>query len=272
MPRKNISANPYLSEYVYDLVWNLTADNKKKLSSRYWKLFQSSVRARNFADFSTLEEKMRLFSELEIDYALVISKEKLQNSEGLKRVMQMYQEDLQAGAVKEISRLKTFVVSARETAFLLSIMSQTIHHKDYFLNQQLNKTAYHIKKWKKDAISPEGEEIRDAINSVDIIDRTLMNCAMNLDLVQTILGVHPLDMKILLYLNKYRHKYISKEEVIEDFGGYNKKKISISLKRLLLNNYTKKYPDVLHMKYTLSHIGITAVGNFRNLILKHNNF
>src|ERR1035437_2509825 len=161
MPRKNISANAYLSEYVYDLIWNITAENKMKLSRRYWKLFQSALRARNFADFSTLEEKMQLFSELDINFALIISKEKLENAVGLKKVMQMYQDDLNAGAVREISKLKTFVVTARDTAFLLSLMSQTIHSNSYFLNQQLNKTAYHIKNWKKNEISPEGEQLRE---------------------------------------------------------------------------------------------------------------
>lgn len=272
MPRKNISANPYLSDYVYDLLWNITAENKKKLSRKHWKIFNSALRARNFADFSTLEEKMQLFDELDINFALIISKEKLENAVGLKKVMQMYQEDLNAGAVRQVSKLKTFVVSARETAFLLSVMSQTIHHQSYFLNQQLNKTAYHIEKWKKDEISPEGEELRKALNSVDILDRTLLNCSIYLELVQTNLGVYPLDMKILLYLNQFRHRYTSKEEIAEDFTGYNKKKVSISLKRLLVNNYIMKHPDLMNIRYTLSQVGLKAVANFRNLILKANNF
>ena len=272
MPRKNISANAYLSEYVYDLIWNITAENKMKLSRRYWKLFQSALRARNFADFSTLEEKMQLFSELDINFALIISKEKLENAVGLKKVMQMYQDDLNAGAVREISKLKTFVVTARDTAFLLSLMSQTIHSNSYFLNQQLNKTAYHIKNWKKNEISPEGEQLREAFTSVDVIDKMLLNCSTHIELVPTIFGILPIDMKILLYLNQFKHKYISKEEVIADFAGYNRKKISTSLKRLQLNNYLTKHNDLKTMKYTLSQVGIKTVANFRNMILKANNF
>lgn len=272
MPRKNISANPYLSDYVYDLLWNITAENKKRLSRKHWKIFHSSVRARNFADFSTLEEKMQLFDELDINFALIISKEKIENAVGLKRVMQMYQEDLQAGAVREVSKLKTFVVVSRETSFLLSLMSQTIHHQSYFLNQQLNKTAYHIDKWKKDEISPEGEEIRKALNSVEILDKTLLNCAINLELVQTTLGIYPLDLKILLYLNQFRHRYVTQEEISEDFVGYNTRKVKTSLKRLLVNNYIMKHIDLMNLRYTLSQVGIKTVSNFRNLILKANNF
>lgn len=272
MPRKNISVNPYLSDYVYDLLWNISAENKKKLSRRFWKIFNSSVRARNFADFSTLEEKMQLFDELDINFALIISKEKIENAVGLKKVMQMYQEDLIAGAVKEVSKLKTFVVSARETSFLLSVMSQTIHHQSYFLNQQLNKTAYHISKWDKSEISPEGEQLREALNSVSILDKTLLNCAINLDEVQTTLGLYPLDMKILLYLNQFRHRYTTKEEISYDFVGYNQRKVSTSLKRLLVSNYLTKHSDLMNIKYTLSQVGIKAVSNFRNIILKANNF
>jgi len=272
MPRKNISANPYLSDYVYDLLWNISADNKKKLSRKYWGLMISAIRARNFADFSTLEQKMDLFSELGIEFAFIISKEKIENAVGLKKIMHLYKDDLNAGAVRVASQLKTFVVSDRDTAFLLSLLSQTIHHQSYFLNQQLNKTAYHLKNWKKTEISPEGAEFREASNSADIIDKTLYNCAINIDLVPSILGITSMDLKIILYLNQFRHRYISKEEIWADFSGYNKKKIGTSLKRLLLNKYIMRHADLMNIRYTLSTEGVKSVGNFRKLILKQNNF
>lgn len=272
MPRKNISSNPYLSEYVYDLLWNVTAENKLKLKRKYWGLTVSSVRARNFADFSTLEQKMELFSDLGINFAFIVCPEKFENTGGLKKVMQLYNQDKNANAVKKASELKAFVVTDRDTSFLLSILSQTIHHSSYFLNQQLNKTAYHIKNWKKDEVSPEAMDLRGSISSSDLIDRTLYNCAINLDFVPSILGITSLDLKILLYLNQYRHKYISKEEVQADFGMYNKKKVSACLKRLLLNKYLTKHHNSLDLKYTVSTEGVRAVGNFREIVLKQNNF
>ena len=272
MPRKNISVNPYLSEYVYDLLWNVTAENKLKLSRKYWGMTVSSTRSRNFADFSTLEQKMELFSELGINFAFIVTPEEFENTGGLKKVMQLYNQDKNAGAVKKASELKAFVVTDRDTSFLLSILSQTIHHSSYFLNQQLNKTAYHIKNWKKNEISPEGNDLRESINSADIIDRTLYNCAVNLDFVPSILGVTSLDLKILLYLNQFRHKYIVKEEVHADFGMYNKKKVSACLKRLLVNGLLMKHQRSLELKYTISTEGIRVVGEFRKIVLKQNNF
>lgn len=272
MPRKNISANPYLSEYVYDLLWNVTAENKLKLSRKYWCLMVSSIRARNFADFSTLEQKMELFSELGISYAFIISPEKFDNKGGLKKIMQLYNQDKTAGAVKKASELKTFVVTERDTAFFLSLLSQTIHHSGYFLNQQLNKTIYHIKNWKKNEISPEAVKFRESIDAADTIDRMLYNCAVNIDFVPAILGIKPLDLKILLYMNQFRHRYVPKEEVQADFSSYNKKHVATSLNKLLLNNYLMKHQKSVEQIYTISTAGIRAVGTFREIILKQNNF
>lgn len=272
MPKKTATGSPYLAEYVYDLLWNITPEVKKKLSRKYWHLTTSSTRARNFADFSTLEEKMLLFSELDIEYAIIFSQEKIKNTNSLKKVLAMYESDRQAGAAQEISGLKVFVTSDKELSFLLSLMAQTIHHKSYFLNQQLNKTAYHIQNWSKSRITTEGQELREAVEGASIIDRTILNCAINLDLTQGIFGVTPLDMKVLLYLNQYRHTYIEKEIVVEYFAGYNKKKISTSLKRLKLKDFLRTHTDLTNLRYTLTNIGIKTVGDFRNLILKQNQF
>ncbi len=272
MPRKNVSINPYLSEYVYDLLWNITPEVKKKLSRKYWHLTTSSTRARNFADFSTLEEKMRLFSELDVEHALVFMQGKIKNTDSLKKVLAMYESDKQAGAAKEISALKVFVSADKELSFLLSLMSQTIHYRSYFLNQQLNKTSYHIKNWNKNQISNEGQELREAIEGSSIIDRTMLNCTINMDLVQGLFSVNPLDMKLLLYLNQFKHTYIEKEIVVEFFVGYNKKKVSTSLKRLKLGGFIRNHVDLTNLKYTLTQTGVKTVGDFRSLILKNNQF
>lgn len=272
MPRKNVSVNPYLSEYVYDLLWNLPLDIRKTISRKYWHLTTSSKRARNFADFSTLEEKMLLFSELGIDYAIVFSQDKIKNTNALKKVMAMYESDRQAGALQEVSKLKVFVSSDKELSFLLSLMSQTIHTKSYYLNQQLNKTSYHIKNWNKNEISPEGQELREAVEGSSILDITMLNCAINMDLVQGLFGITPLDMKVLLYLIQYKHTYVEKEIIVEYFAGYNKKKISTSLKRLKLNGFIRTHIDLSTLKYTLVREGVKVVGDFRNIILKNNQF
>lgn len=272
MPQKSISINPYLSEYVYDLLWNFPLEDRKKISRKYWHLLTSATRARGFADYSTLEEKMGLFSELGIEYAIIFTQEKLKNTIALKRAMKLYESDRIAGAVKEISKLKVFVSADREIAFLLSLISQTIHHKSYFINHQLNKVHYSFKNWDKNKVTSGGQDIKEAIDGCEVIDKTLLNCCINIDFVSGIAGVIPFDMKILLYLNMYRHLYIEKEKISHHFSVYNKKKINTSLKRLLLNDFIKKNIKTNSTEYTLAVKGINAVSDFRNSILKQNNF
>lgn len=272
MPQKSISINPYLSEYVYDLLWNFPLEDRKKISRKYWHLLTSATRARGFADYSTLEEKMGLFSELGIEYAIIFTQEKLKNTIALKRAMKLYESDRIAGAVKEISKLKVFVSADREIAFLLSLISQTIHHKSYFINHQLNKLQYSLKGWDANRISETEKDFKEVIEGCDLIDKTLLNCCINIDFVSSIVGVIPFDMKILLYLNLYKHIYVSKGRICEYLSSYNKKKINTSLKRLLLNDFIRKNIKELDIKYTLTVKGINAVSDFRNSILKQNNF
>ena len=272
MPRKNISVNPYLSEYIYDLLWNVTDEERKKISRKYWFILKSATRSRNFADFSTLEEKMRLCSELGIEYALVFTKDKIANTESLKKVMSMYAEDKKAGAIKELSQLKVFVSTDRDLSFLLSLMSASIHQKTYYLNQQLNKLGYSLKNWDKNLVTPEGKELRETIDSTELIDKTLFNCALTIDFVKNVLDIDPFDMKVILYLNTLRRTYIQREHVIGFFKDFNPKKIGTSLKRLLVNGYISKYPEVKTFKYTITEKGIKTVSDFRQLVIKYNNF
>lgn len=272
MPQKSLSINPYLSEYVYDLLWNYPLEDRKKISRKYWNLLTSSTRARNFADYSTLEQKMGLFAELGIEYAIIFTQEKLKNTTALKQAMKLYQADKIAGAVKELSKLKVFVSADREMSFLLSLMSQTIHQKGYFLNHQLNKLQFSLKNWPKDKISAEEKEFREIIEGCDSIDKTLLNCCINIDFVRSNIGVAPFDMRTLLYLNMYKHTYISKERVADYFSFYSKNKIGISLKRLFLNDFIKREFKGIEVKYALTVKGINAVSDFRKSVLKENNY
>ena len=222
---KILSVNPYLSEYVYDLLWNITDEDRRKLPRKYWRLLSSSTRARNFADFSTLEEKMQLFSALNMEYGIVFCQNKFNNVAVLKQILSKYQADRSAGAVKDITGLKIFVSADKEMSFLLSLISQTIHHKSYFINQQYNKVGFSVKEWDKTKTTIEGAEFKDAIENCDIIDKTLLNCMVNADNAPDLLGLTSFDVKTLLYLNQFRHSYIEREAVADYFSLYNKKKI-----------------------------------------------
>jgi hypothetical protein len=261
-----------LSEYVYDLLWNYPLEDRKKIHRRYWMLMTDAKRARNFADYSTLEEKMLLFKELNIECALVFTQEKLKNTNSLKRVLSLYQEEKNAGAVREASNLQVFVSSDRDMSFLLGMISQTIHHKSYYLNMQMNKVGYSIKNWEKNQSTHDGKELKDLIDMSELIDKTILNSIINSDSIHHILGINPLDLRILIFLNLYKHTYLAKDFISSNFIEYTKVKVGSSLKRLLLNDYIIKHPKLTDNKYTISGKGISAVGDFRKIVLKSNQF
>ena len=118
MPNKILVRNPALNEWVWNILYNITPEQKKKLSAPFLTILKSSVKAKSFAEFSTIDEKIRLFSELVYDNAIVFFEDKANSVNGLKVVLEKFEKDRQAAAAKEISQLKVFVSSDKQIKWL----------------------------------------------------------------------------------------------------------------------------------------------------------
>lgn len=269
MPNKFLVRNGALSEFVYDLLYNISDEQRKKLSKPFSLLCKSDTKARNFAEFSTLDEKVRLFNELGMDNALVFFQDKIKSVNRLKEILLKYEENKQAGAAKEIVALKVFVSSDKNVTWLLGLMADTIHHKSYFLNQQFNKIGYHIKEWSKKKEIAGSIELNEAVENSDLLVSLFLNSLENSGYAESYFGVRELDLKILMYLYGYRHTHIEKDRMRDFFGvGVRSKgKVTTSVKRLFNAGHIKKHTDYSVPKYTISSSGIKIVNQFVDKIL-----
>lgn len=273
MPNKILVRNPALNEWVWNILYNITPEQKSKLSAPFLRILKSSVRSKSFAEFSTLDEKVRLFSELGYDNAIVFFEDKAKSVNGLKVVLEKFEKDRQAAAAKDISHLKVFVSSDKQIKWLLSIMADTIHHKSYFLNLELNRIGHHLKSWKSQRVAPSTKELSESLDNVDLLVSTLLNALFIEDYVDGFLGLRPLDLKILLYLYSLRHTYIEKQKIWDYFAGAtSKQRITSSMKRLYADNYVVKHVDLSLGKYCIASKGIESVNSYMQRVLKQNNF
>lgn len=273
MPNKILVHNPYLNEFVYDLLYNITPEQKKNLSKQFLSILKSNVKSKNFSDFSSLDEKVRFFSELGIESAIVFFQDKFNSVNALKKILEKYDDNKQAGASKEMTSLKIFVSSDKQVKFLLGMMSDTIMHRSYFLNQDFNKIGFHVKEWSKKLDSPASTEIKDAIENSDIISKTILNSCMSIKFVDGFIGIDEHSILVLLYLSGYRHTYVDKEFIWEYFVGVIPKgKVTTCIKRLFLDELIRKHVDYSNPRYTITSSGIEKVNQFRNRVIKQNNF
>lgn len=273
MPNKILVRNPALNEWVWNILYNITPEQKKRLTAPFLTILKSSVKAKSFAEYSTIDEKIRLFSELGYDNAIVFFEDKAKSVNSLKVILEKFEKDRQAAASKEISQLKVFVSSDKQIKWLLGLMADTIHHKSYFLNLEMNRVGHHLKSWKSQRIAPSTKELSDTIDNADLVINTLLNGLWVSDYAESFLGLKLLDLKILLYLYGFRHTYIVKDRIWDYFAGAtSKQKVASSMKRLMYNQFMIKHIDVRLGKYSISSKGIESVNSYMQRVLKQNNF
>lgn len=273
MPNKLLVRNPALAEFIYDALYNLTVEQKKKLSKPFLYTAKSEIRSKNFAEYSTLDEKVRLLSELGYENAIVFFQDKLNSVNKLKVILEKYEKDNVASASKDIAALKVFVSSDKQVKWLLGLMADTISHKSYFLNMEFNRVGHHIKGWKPKIDTPGSREIIETIENADLVVKTILNANVSMSFVDSLTGVNSFQMKILLYLYPFRHTYISKNKIWDYFAGdFTKQKTTSCLKRLFLNNLVSKHADLDNLKYTITTAGIECVNIYVQRILKLNDY
>lgn len=270
MPNKLLVRNPALNEFIYSIFYNITAEQKKKLSKPFLFVAKSEMKAKNFAEFSTLDEKVRLLSELGYENAIVFFQDKFKTNNALKVILEKYNKDKVVSAAKDIVDLGIFVSSDKQVKYLLMLMADTISHKSYFLNSELSRVGYHIKNWKPQRDNPAKLQLDEAIGGLDLTVLTILNSCNLLSQVDSISGVSQYQMKILLYLYRYKHTFISKQRIWDFFAGdFTKGKCTTALKGLYENKLVRK-PANLAREYTLTSEGIEAVNAFVNRVLKQN--
>ncbi len=273
MPNRVLVRNAALNEFVWTLLYNISPEQKKNLSAPFLRILKSSVKSKYFAEFSSLDEKVRLFSELGYDNALVFFEDKANSVKALKPILEKYEADRQAAAGKDIVQLKCFVSSDKQVKWLLGLMADTIHHKSFFLNLEYNRIGHHLKSWESRRLAASTKELSDTMDSADLLAKTFLNCFHAESFLEGFIGVNSLDLQILLYLYGYRHTYIEKQRIWDYFAGIKTKtKITSSLKRLFLTDNLKKHIDYSIPKYTITGKGLDLVNQYMNRVIKQNSF
>lgn len=268
MPKKFVLRDPFLEEYVYNILYNVTQEQKKFLGKSSLKILSTSTRAKNFSAWSSLDEKQKLLSELGYQYVFMIVPSKLNTVQELKTMMKNYEEGRASMGVEHAAKMKIFVTTDKETVHLLGLAAATIHHDNYLMSLDLMKTGHALKKWSKRAENPTTEEEKEAIEYGDTINRLIYESIMASSYTEGLIGVNNRDLLLLLFLMRNRHTYLSKERIFDHFRGIIKlSNVTSGIKQLLMNNYIRKHVDFNKPRYMITSSGIQLVNNFRSRVL-----
>lgn len=273
MPKIEVIRNPFLNAVCYDICFNLPEETKKKLSIYYRRILASQTKTKNFCENSSIDTKLKFFHAVGLSNALTIFPDPAKSGAALKSLLKKYDEERMAAAQKEHAQMNVYVTTDKQTSFLINLMGDNINTKSFLLNLDYNKTGYHIKQWAKKLDTAQHQELLDTAENAKVVGETVLNSFLNLNSVTTLFGINEVDIQVLLFFYTKMNIYISRETVWDKFQGYlPKKKTTMSMKRLLLNEYTVQHPEWQHLRYTLSAKGVDLVMAFIKQVFKHTNF
>lgn len=273
MPKIDIIRNPFLNAVMYDLCYSMTEEIRTGLSIYYRRILFSERKTKSFCENSSIDTKLKFFNAIGLNNALTVFPDKSKSGSSLKEILKKYDNEKLAAAQKEHAVMGMYVTTDKETSFLLGLMGQNINSKSFLLNLDYNKTAYHIKEWGKKLSTPMHHELLDTVENSGVVAKTILHSFLNMDATITLYGINQVDLQVLLYFFVKREMYISRDSVWDKFEGYvQKKRTTMSIKRLLLNDYLKKHIDWKLVKYTISAKGIDLINMFMQRVLKENNF
>mgnify|MGYP003449855225 FL=1 len=269
MPRKKtLFINPFLNAYVYDVLYNVSSEQRKLASKATQKILSTSARAKSFSANSTEDEKKKVLSELGYQWSTIITPSGINSASELKKMMLNVEQGRTAAGVSHLIKEKIFITTDKQLSFLLGLAAQTIAHSNYFMNLDLIKNGHALKKWSKRITKEEDAITLEAVEYADIIDKLVNNIVETYPYVQGLLGITEKEFLILQYLSRNRHLYIGYDRVSDNFKGIiTGVGVTSNLKKLLSANYIRKHIQIRPVRYTITASGIELVARFRNRVL-----
>lgn len=265
--------NVFLNAITYHYCYNLPENEVKKLHIRYRRMLASQAKTKAWCEKSTVDEKLIFFNAIGLNTGLTILPDKVKSGVSLKEILKKYDEEKLSAAQKEQANLGCYVVTDRDTSFLLSLMGMTINHESYLKALEYNKTGFAVKEWTKHIDSPNQMEMFGVIDNAMTVSNTILNAGLSFDVATELFEVNPNELKILLWLYQKRQMYLFRDDIIGHFSGYISHQRALrAVKKLILNEYLDKHQEWQTYRYRISSKGLTLVGDFINRILKQNQF
>lgn len=264
---------PVLNDYIYTVLFQASYEQKRGLKGKYLKAAMSAKSAKSFASNSTREEKEMMLAHFGLEYFYVISPKSL-GFQKLKDILKKFEKNKKISAIKDIAEEGVYVTSDVEFLKLLGYMSQAIHHPSFFLNLEINRQGYHIQKWAKNNFNQNDFLIREVSENAIRLSRTALAMDFSMTYSQGLTGVHPNELRILLYLYSRSNISISDEALLDYFNGKMKPlQFRYAIKSLCKSQCIKRSINAADKaEYSIAGAGVSHVNHFINNSISQNDF
>lgn len=270
MLKKRAIHDTFLDEFLYNLIYKSTRSQRAQIPQEYLYVFNSSLAAKKFVSKATLEQKLYLFTLLGLRWYLVFGDSKKMQKD-LREILALLREDRRGEGAEAMTEKNVFVFSGEQFIDCMGIMASLNHHKTYSFNLEIQKTGYHLKKWKKDTKYGNYNKVSENNENLESIISFVLQNVLNGMSIEANLAIKLRDLCILLYLRINKHAFTSHEKIVNYFGGYYvKQEIAVSLRELCNKELVRTSSLTIEKEYMITALGINKINQYVSTALATN--
>lgn len=272
MPSDKIQfpSDPIFNDYLYTILYNAPISQKRNLKGKYQKAAMSEKAAKTFIQTASLEDKIYMLCELGHSFFFTLMKDDFK-VEYLKDILTDFEKDNKTQGLKSVLEKGVFVSSDVTFNRLLGYVSRAIHHHSFYLDMEMQRQGWNVKKWSKRAFTQRDLDFREMDEGATELARSFLSAAITMDYCKGSVGVTHQEMKILLYLYTQSHTFISEKHLTDYFHGYIRgAEIRLGIRNLWKSNNIEQDKGI-EKRYTITGSGTRCVSNFFKTVFSKTN-
>lgn len=263
-----------LAEFTYTVARQAPISLRRLLPEKLYRAINTEKGAMRFASRSTFEQKREFFAYLGIECFVVFADPKQSASNDFRDVFKQFDTDEKpVSSLKKLGEENVFVSSNKSFCFLLGHLSQLIDTSSYSRNMELIRSSYHIKNFKNKINTEEHRAAVEHNQASAYLVKLVHGVWWANDICKPLLGITPIDCRVLTYFYINRQMYLSPETLLDAFaGGVTKREVTWAKRRLLEAMYIQRHPSQKKSEYTITGRGVLAVNKFIEKVMKSFDF
>lgn len=272
MRRGRIVKDKDWCRYLFDVMDNISAEQKSQLDSSELKQLANPRQMKKFAENVNLEDQLIFLSKIGIDFALVTFATGTEIEKGIREKVldpETYAQK-RLETLKKLREGKMFVVSNTNVLHAFHMAAMNTHHKAYLFNARFDALIKHGKDDRE--VKSFMDKTDDLKHQVDTISMLTIGALAVIQKSESIFGVTTAQMEILLTLYPYRNDFVSRETIVEMLGNkYNRIGVSRVCATLVDSNYLMRQ-NATHNKrpffynFTITRQGVDVVMKYMKYI------
>jgi len=256
-----LPVNSPIREYVYDILYHMPQEERFKLQGKYYNIGKTNSRAKHFCDTARLEELQHVLTLLGVEWYMVFFPKTFEG--GTQKMFEgVVDEDSQLSTLRNIIKRKMFVTGGKQFALMLATMSESVFSGIYIKNLELQKFAYHYRKWSKGVGAGHSKQEWEKSTSFRYIAKSVFNSMYAFKKAKYLEN----DLFILIFLYVEHHAFVPYEKILDVTADIiEPRKVVPAVRRLLALNKIQKHPK--KKSYTITTAGVLDVNKILEQVL-----